>query len=286
VSPTATKQRRAAKAAKPKASGASRRVTNAAKPKAANAARRVTNAAKPKAANAARRVTNAAKPSAVPGPSGFGRVIARKALKAMVRGAVLAGAAAARAAADKASEVGTNVVETGLSKRLPIQVSIDVAVPLNVAWDEWMKFESLTEGVHHVEDVERDGDYLYGRTAGPRPKEWEAEITDERLHESFAWRSVKGSDCAGLVTFHRLSDRLTRIELDLDVLPTNPTEAFALALHLAHHRAETELRRFKARVEFINPDVYEANEDGSQPHDDKPHDDEPHDDELRDDEPE
>lgn len=269
MSPTATKQGRA-RAAKPKAAGTAGRVTNAAKPKASGGARRVTNAAKPKAAKAAQRVADAAKPSGVPGPSRLGRAIASKALKAMARGAVLAGATAARAAAEKASHVGTNVVETALSRRLPIQVSIDVAVPLEVAWDEWMKFESITEGVHRIEDVERDGDYLYGRTAGTRSKKWEAEITDERLHESFAWRSVEGSDCAGLVTLHRLSDRLTRIELDLDVLPVNRTEAFALATHLAHHRAEAELRRFKARVEFINPDVYEVSEDESQPHDDEP----------------
>jgi hypothetical protein len=68
---------------------------------------------------------------------------------------------------------------------------------------------------------------------------------------------VEGSDCAGLATFHRLSDRLTRIELDLDVLPTTPLDTLALSLRLANRRAEAELRRFKARVEFINPDAYE-----------------------------
>jgi uncharacterized membrane protein len=119
----------------------------------------------------------------------------------------------------------------------------------------------MTEGVHRIEEVERDGDHLYGRTAAPLSEDWEAEIVDDRLHESFAWRSIKGSDCAGLVTFHRLSERLTRLELDIDVVPTNPAETFALALHLAHHRAEVELRRFKARVEFINPDVYEDSDE-------------------------
>jgi uncharacterized membrane protein len=163
--------------------------------------------------------------------------------------------------------VGKNALEAGLSKRLPIQVSIDVAVPLAVAWEEWMTFESLTDGVHGTEDVQRDGDYLIGRTAGPRSADWEAEIVDEREQESFAWRSTTGSDCAGLVTFHRLSDRLTRIELDLDVLPTSPGETLVLSLHLAHRRAEAELRRFKARAEFINPDLYEAEitQDGSGP---------------------
>jgi uncharacterized membrane protein len=124
-----------------------------------------------------------------------------------------------------------------------------------------MTFEWMTEGVHRIVDVERDGDQLFGQLAGPRSADWEADIVDERDQQSFAWRSVAGSDCAGLVTFHRLSERLTRIELDLDVLPTNPAEAASLALRIGRRRAESELRRFKAHVEFINPDVYESEGD-------------------------
>ena len=161
-----------------------------------------------------------------------------------------------RAAANRSAEVGRSVLEAGVAKRAPIQVSVDVAVPLKVAWDEWMTFSAFTEGVNHLEAVERDGACLVGRTAGPRSVDWLADIVDERDQESFAWRSVEGSDCAGLVTFHRLSERLTRIELDLDVLPTSPAEAISLTLRVADRRAETELRRFKAEVEFINPDVY------------------------------
>ena len=74
---------------------------------------------------------------------------------------------------------------------------------------------------------------------------------------------MEGTDVAGLATFHQLSDRLTRIELDLDVVPTNPTEAMAMALHLAHRRAEADLRRFKAHVEFISPDAYQENGQGN-----------------------
>ncbi len=188
----------------------------------------------------------------------LGAKAAVKILRALGRKAVEAGAEGLRSAADRTALAGRNAVESGLSRRLPIQVSIDVAVPLAFAWEEWMTFESMTEGVHRIEDVERDGDRLIGRTAAPRSAEWEAEIVDEREQESLAWRSIEGSDCAGLATFHRLSDRLTRIELDLDVLPTNPGETLALSLHLAHRRAQAELRRFKARVEFINPDVYET----------------------------
>ncbi len=181
---------------------------------------------------------------------------AKKALKAVARRTLGSGAGVIREAADRGAGAGRSLVEASMSKRLPIQLGIDVAVPLRVAWDEWMNSGWLTEGVTRIEDVERDGNVLIGHTAGPHSRDWEAEIVDEREEESLAWRSVEGSDCAGLVTFHRLSDRLTRIELDLDVVPTRPSEAVRMGLHLAHRRAEADLRRFKAHVEFINPDVY------------------------------
>jgi uncharacterized membrane protein len=235
---TATKQR----------SSAARRARDTAKKSPAKAA---TKAAKKPAAKAAKKPAKK-----------LARGVALKALKAFAgktaRKTAQLTAQGVRAAAERATTASKGALESGLASRLPIQASIDVAVPLLVAWEEWMTFDPFTEGVHRIEDVERDGDELVGTIPGPRSVEWRAEIVDERDQEAFAWRSVEGSDCAGLITFHRLSDRLTRIEVDLDVVPTNPAETLTLSLHLAHHRVTTDLRRFKARVEFINPDVYEA----------------------------
>jgi hypothetical protein len=94
-----------------------------------------------------------------------------------------------------------------------------------------------------------------------RNEDWVAEILDEREQQSFAWQSQEGSDCAGLITFHKLSDRLTRIELNLDVVPTGVAETIQLATHRADAKAERDLRRFKARLELINPDLYEPEEE-------------------------
>lgn len=193
----------------------------------------------------------------VPTPKRLARKVAKKTVKAVARKTAAMGTDAVRHAADRAAEAGRSAVDAGASRLLPIQLSIDVAVPIHVAWDQWRSWGSLPEGVHRIEDVERDGDALLGHTAGPRSVDWEAEIKDEREDESFAWRSVAGTDVAGLATFHQISDRLTRIELDLDVVPTKPSEAVTLALHLAHRHAEADLRRFKAHVEFLSPDVYE-----------------------------
>ncbi|MDX6658417.1 MAG: hypothetical protein QOH62_3210 [Solirubrobacteraceae bacterium] len=178
---------------------------------------------------------------------------ARRAALRLVRTAVRAGGQLARTTTSTALSAGAERLRKR-ARELPIQCSIDIGAPLEVAWDEWMTLTYLPEGAHRVEDIERDGDHLFGHVNG---HEWSAEIVDERVDESFAWRSLDGSDCAGLVTFHRLSDRLTRMELDLDVIPVRVPEAVSLGLRLADRRAEADVRRFKARVEFLDPDAYE-----------------------------
>ena len=271
---TATPKRSsAARRAKPPTpeQGAQSPVRRAKPPSATQGAKSAAKSAKSSATKSsalgAKHVTRAAKSVTgnsgphLPTPNRLTRTVAKKAAKkaakAMVRKSAEMGAAAVRGAADRAALAGRTAYEAGTSKLVPIQLSIDVAVPIHVAWEEWRSWGALPEGVHRIVDVERDGDMLIGHTAGPRSVDWEAEIKDEREDESFAWLSVSGTDVAGLATFHRLSERLTRIELDLDVVPTNPSEALTMALHLAHHRADADLRRFKAHVEFLSPDEYE-----------------------------
>jgi uncharacterized membrane protein len=192
------------------------------------------------------------------------KVAAKKALGKLGQNSVDLGAGAVRALAEGAGTLGRQTIRGGLARvverRPPVQASVDVAAPVHVVWDEWMTFEWFTEGLHRIEEVERDGDALVGRTAGPEGRDWRAEIVDERERQAFAWRSEEGTDCAGLVTFHELGERLTRVEADLDVLPTNPAEALLLTLNTPAKRAQRELQRFKAAVEFINPDAYENEE--------------------------
>jgi uncharacterized membrane protein len=144
--------------------------------------------------------------SHLPVPNGIARTVAKKAAKSVMRKTAEMGANAVRRAADRAAVAGRSAVEAGTNRLVPIQLSIDVAVPIHVAWEEWRSYGCLPEGVHRIVDVERDGDSLIGHTAGPHEVDWEAEIKDEREDESFAWRSVEGTDVAGLATFHQLSE--------------------------------------------------------------------------------
>ena len=104
---------------------------------------------------------------------------ARRAAGTLAGKAIPAGAQAAKKVADWAGgSTGESILAR--ARRLPIQRAVDVAVPLEVAWDEWMQFKYFPEGAHRVNDVQRDGDHLVGRVAGPARGEWEAEIIDER----------------------------------------------------------------------------------------------------------
>ncbi|MDQ6607938.1 MAG: hypothetical protein M3Z06_15510, partial [Actinomycetota bacterium] len=232
-------------------------------------------------------------------PKKMARKLATTAIKKMAGRVLESGAEMIRNAADRAASTGgeaigntargaiwntaREAIGNPTRRRLPIQKSVDVAVPLRVVWEEWMAFEVLPEGVHNVTEIERDGSELVGRTSGPRSADWAAEVLDERERQSFAWQSHEGSDCAGLITFHELSDRLTRVELNLDVVPTSVPETVQLTTHLADRHAEIELRRFKARLELINPDLYEEDEEAP---DEEEGADEDRDEEDRADEPE
>jgi uncharacterized membrane protein len=186
--------------------------------------------------------------AALKGSAGFAGDLLRRAGRRAVQGA---SRTLQRATADGADEL------LGRVRRLPIQQSIDVAVPVAVAWEQWLEFEHFPDAIRTVSDVEREGDELTGCIEGLRSREWRAEVLDERECDSFAWRTTEGSDTAGLVTFHELSERLTRIELNLDAHPLDLTEAAGLALHVADRRVQAQLRRFKAQAELLSPDVYD-----------------------------
>lgn len=181
----------------------------------------------------------------------------------LVKGQLPAAAEMLREGSGLAGEIADLARDHGLQdlveqlRRVPVQISLDVAVPVAVAYDEWTQLDSLPEGAHRVQAIRQRGRQLLGEIRGSNGSHrWKAEIRDARRDESFAWRSTRGSDVAGLITFHRLGDRLTRLELNLDIVPVNMSEAIALSLRLSDRMALADLRRFKLRVETMSPDAY------------------------------
>jgi hypothetical protein len=81
-------------------------------------------------------------------------------------------------------------------------------------------------------------------------RSWVAEILDQRPLERIAWRSTSGPQNAGVVTFHKLSDRLTRVQVSLDHQPKGLFERTASGMRYTRRALESDLKRFKALVEM------------------------------------
>ena len=132
-----------------------------------------------------------------------------------------------------------------------IEQSIEVNVPLETAYNQWTQFEEFPQFMEAVESVTQlDDTHLrwVADIAGKR-REWKAEITEQRPDERVAWRSVDGKTNAGVVTFHRIDDRTTRIMVQMDWEPEGAVEQAGAAVGADERRVKGDLERFKELIE-------------------------------------
>jgi uncharacterized membrane protein len=130
--------------------------------------------------------------------------------------------------------------------------SIDVAVPIRVAYDQWTQFEEFPRFMEGVKRVQQLDDTTLEWTAeiGGVERSWRAEITEQEPDTRIAWRSTSGAKNAGQVAFQPTADNMTRITLQLDVEPEGPVEQAGDALGFVERQAEGDLRRFKEFIEL------------------------------------
>jgi uncharacterized membrane protein len=140
----------------------------------------------------------------------------------------------------------------GSGRRMPIQQSVDVAVPIKVAYNRWTLFEDWPEFMHRFETVEQPDDTtlsfstkMWGIT-----RRFEAEIDEQRPDERIEWNVTEGISHTGVVTFHKLADRLTRIEVSLDIEPQGMMEKMARGMRFTKRAVRADLHRFKALIEL------------------------------------
>ena len=132
-----------------------------------------------------------------------------------------------------------------------IEQSIDVNVPVRVAYDQWTQFEEFPRFMNGVESVRQVGDTKlhWIATIGGTRKEWDAEITQQEPDQRIAWTSTTGGENGGSVDFHRLDDELTRINLTLDVEPEGIVEKVGDAVGVPARTVSGDLERFKTYIE-------------------------------------
>ena len=137
----------------------------------------------------------------------------------------------------------TNIVE-----------SIDVGVPVRIAynqWTSWDQFPTFTKKVENASPDENDQEYKINWKAQVlwSHREWEAKITDQRPDERIVWKSSgKKGHVDGAVTFHELAPRLTKIVVVLEYHPQGLFERTGNLWRAQGRRTRLELKHFQRHV--------------------------------------
>jgi uncharacterized membrane protein len=132
-----------------------------------------------------------------------------------------------------------------------VEKSIEVAVPVRTAYDQWTQFESFPQfmdGVERIDQISPTRTRWVTSIAGVH-REFQAEITEQLPDERVAWTSVDGPKQAGVVTFHRIEADRTRVMLQMDFEPEGVVETAGDKLGVVGRRVEGDLGRFKKFIE-------------------------------------
>jgi len=132
-----------------------------------------------------------------------------------------------------------------------IEESIDIAVPVSTAYNQWTQFESFPHFMDGVERVEQRGDTRLHWVAdvGGQTREWDAEITEQHPDERVAWKAIGEDGPDGVVTFHQLDDRSTKVMLQVAYDPEGAKESIGSAFGLDSRRVKGDLKAFKEFIE-------------------------------------
>jgi uncharacterized membrane protein len=128
--------------------------------------------------------------------------------------------------------------------------SVDVAVDVPTAYNQWTQFESFPHFMEGVEEIRQlDDTHIHWVTSiAGVTREFNATITEQRPDERVAWRSDDGPNHAGVITFHRLNDT-TRVTAQMEIDPEGFAEKAADASGMLDRRVKGDMRRFKEFIE-------------------------------------
>ncbi|MDT0454818.1 SRPBCC family protein [Streptomyces sp. DSM 41527] len=136
----------------------------------------------------------------------------------------------------------------GKSKSVTIVEDIDVGVPVREAYDQWTQFQEFStfaKGVVSVEKSDATSSNWKVKVA-KSTRSWRANVTEQVPDERISWTTegAKGT-VKGVVTFHRLTDNLTRVLLVLEYFPKGLFEKTGNIWRAQGRRARLDLKLYR-----------------------------------------
>ncbi|GAA0621668.1 SRPBCC family protein [Sporichthya brevicatena] len=129
--------------------------------------------------------------------------------------------------------------------------TVDVAVPVSTAYNQWTQLEEFPRFMDGVESVQQIDDTRsrWKTNVMGAEREFETRITEQIPDERIAWTTTNGeTEQAGVVTFHRLDEAQTRLTLQMDI-EGGMLEKLGLATGVIGRQIDGDLGRFKEFIE-------------------------------------
>jgi len=147
----------------------------------------------------------------------------------------------------------TNIVE-----------SVDVGVPISVAYNQWTQFQDWSDFMKKVEYVDQKSDEkvsFKGQVFWSH-RRWDSTIIQQVPDEQIVWRSTgqKGY-FDGAVTFHEITPTLTRILAVVEYYPQGFMEKTGNIWRAVGRRVQVEFKRYVRQVmtkTILDPDSVEG----------------------------
>jgi len=133
-------------------------------------------------------------------------------------------------------------------KVVNIEESIDVGVPLSVAYNQWTQFKDFSRFTKGVESVEQrnDTEMTWRGKVFKSHRNWNAKIQEQVPDRRIVWSSdgPKGSS-RGVVTFHPLAEDLTRVLIAIEYYPQGFVEKTANVWRAVGRRVRLDLKNYR-----------------------------------------
>jgi uncharacterized membrane protein len=151
-------------------------------------------------------------------------------------------------------------------KLTSIVESVDVGVPVTLAYNQWTQYHDFPKFTKKVESAERDRNeeqkVNWKAQVFWSHRTWEASVIEQVPDERIIWRS-KGEKghVDGAVTFHELGPSLTRVLLVLEYHPQGLFERTGNLWRAQGRRARLELKHFRRHMmtqAVLHPDEIEG----------------------------
>lgn len=136
----------------------------------------------------------------------------------------------------------------GKSKSVTVVEDIDVGVPVREAYDQWTQFQEFSTFAKGVVSVEKADDTTsnWKVKVAKSTRSWKANVTEQVPDERITWTTegAKGT-VKGVVTFHAITDDLTRVLLVLEYFPKGLFEKTGNIWRAQGRRARLDLKLYR-----------------------------------------